>query len=129
MYNHDNKNYTTAPVWFRKTKLFLDIASLLLAFAFFGISIYTNIGVDNNSVFLAFCVVQMAVLLPAGVLCDYFSAKLDCSVGAHRCRHCGHVHMPEKTNYLAYIGFGCYRYLRCPACGKKSSHKKVFEEQ
>lgn len=55
-----------------------------------------------------------------------FSLKLEVSVGAYKCKKCGHEFVPSYMKAMNSPHFGTTRYLRCPKCGKRSWAKKVI---
>lgn len=69
---------------------------------------------------LAICVV---FLIPC-----FYALKLEISVGAYKCKHCGHEFVPTYAQALNALHRGTTRYLKCPACGKRSWCKKVIKK-
>lgn len=69
---------------------------------------------------LALCL----IFLPA---CLY-ALKLEVSVGAYKCKNCGNEIVPTYTEALNAMHMGFTRYLKCPACGKRSWCKKVIKK-
>lgn len=69
---------------------------------------------------LAICVV---FLIPC-----FYALKLEISVGAYKCKHCGHEFVPTYAQALHAMHMGTTRYLKCPACGKRSWCKKVIKK-
>ena len=56
----------------------------------------------------------------------FFALKLEVSVGAYKCKLCGHEIVPTYKQALNAMHMGTTRYLKCPECGKRSWCKKVF---
>ena len=56
----------------------------------------------------------------------FYALKLEVSVGAYRCKHCGHEIVPTYSQALKAMHRGTTRYLECPKCGKRSWCKKVL---
>ena len=83
-----------------------------------------------------------AFLIPEGVwqvvailgICDvflipcFYALKLEVSVGAYKCKNCGHEIVPTYTQALNAMHFGTTRYLKCPECKKRSWCKKVLKK-
>ena len=69
---------------------------------------------------LALCVV---FLIPC-----FYALKLEVSVGAYKCKKCGHEIVPTYTQALNAMHAGTTRYLKCPKCGKRSWCKKVIDK-
>jgi len=74
---------------------------------------------------------QLVTILGVGVLflipCLY-ALKLEVSVGAYKCKLCGHEIVPTYSEALNAMHMGTTRYLLCPKCNKRTWCKKVFEK-
>ena len=70
---------------------------------------------------IAICVV---FLIPC-----FYALKLEVSVGAYKCKNCGHEIVPTYTQALNAMHMGTTRYLKCPKCGKRTWCKKVLEKE
>ena len=69
---------------------------------------------------LALCVV---FLIPC-----FYALKLEVSVGAYKCKNCGHEFVPTYKQALNAMHRGSTRYLKCPQCGKRTWCKKVIKK-
>ena len=69
---------------------------------------------------LALCVV---FLIPC-----FYALKLEVSVGAYKCKNCGHEIVPTYTQALNAMHIGTTRYLKCPKCNKRTWCKKVLKK-
>ena len=69
---------------------------------------------------IAICVV---FLIPC-----FYALKLEVSVGAYKCKNCGHEIVPTYTQALNAMHMGTTRYLKCPKCNKRSWCKKVLKK-
>ena len=83
-----------------------------------------------------------ALLIPQGVwqivtiigLCVvflipcFYALKLEVSVGAYKCKNCGHEIVPTYTQALNAMHMGTTRYLKCPKCNKRTWCKKVLKK-
>jgi len=58
----------------------------------------------------------------------FYALKLEVSVGAYKCKNCGHEIVPTYTQALNAMHAGTTRYLKCPQCGKRTWCKKVFKK-
>ena len=67
---------------------------------------------------VALCVV---FLLPC-----FYALKLEVSVGAYKCKKCGHEIVPTYKEALSAMHMGTTRYLKCPKCNKRTWCKKVL---
>ena len=57
----------------------------------------------------------------------FYALKLEVSVGAYKCKNCGHEIMPTYSEALRAMHSGTTRYLRCPCCGKRTWCKKILK--
>lgn len=69
---------------------------------------------------IALCVI---FLIPC-----FYALKLEVSVGAYKCKNCGHEIVPTYTQALNAMHRGTTRYLKCPECGKRTWCKKVLKK-
>ena len=69
---------------------------------------------------LALCVI---FLIPC-----FYALKLEVSVGAYKCKNCGHEIVPTYTEALNAMHMGTTRYLKCPKCNKRTWCKKVLKK-
>ena len=58
----------------------------------------------------------------------FYALKLEVSVGAYKCKNCGHEIVPTYTQALSAMHMGTTRYLKCPQCNKRSWCKKVLKK-
>ena len=76
-------------------------------------------GVWQLVAILGLCVV---FLIPC-----FYAVKLEVSVGAYKCKNCGHEIVPTYTQALNAMHMGTTRYLKCPKCQKRTWCKKVLK--
>ena len=58
----------------------------------------------------------------------FYALKLEISVGAYKCKNCGHEIVPTYIHALNAMHMGTTRYLKCPKCNKRSWCKKVLKK-
>lgn len=58
----------------------------------------------------------------------FYALKLEVSVGAYKCKKCGHEIVPTYKEALWAMHMGTTRYLKCPKCNKRSWAKKVIKK-
>ncbi len=58
----------------------------------------------------------------------FYALKLEVSVGAYKCKNCGHEIVPTYTRALNALHMGTTRYLKCPKCNKRTWCKKVLKK-
>ncbi len=96
------------------------IVSMISLFA--GIAICAFLipeGVWQLVIVLGLCVV---FLIPC-----FYALKLEVSVGAYKCKNCGHEIVPTYTQALNAMHRGTTRYLKCPNCKKRTWCRKVLK--
>ena len=57
----------------------------------------------------------------------FYALKLEVSIGAYKCKNCGHEIVPTYKQALNAMHKGTTRYLRCPRCNKRTWCKKVIK--
>ena len=74
---------------------------------------------------------QLVIILGGCVLflipC-FYALKLEVSVGAYKCKNCGHEIVPTYMQALNAMHKGTTRYLKCPNCNKRSWCQKVIKK-
>jgi len=58
----------------------------------------------------------------------FYALKLEVSVGAYKCKNCGHEIVPTYKQALNAPHMGTTRYLKCPVCNQRTWCKKVLEK-
>ena len=58
----------------------------------------------------------------------FYALKLEVSVGAYKCKNCGHEIVPTYMQALTAMHRGTTRYLKCPKCNKRTWCKKVLKK-
>ena len=59
----------------------------------------------------------------------FYALKLEVSVGAYKCKNCGHEIVPTYAQALNAMHRGTTRYLKCPVCNKRTWCKKVLQRE
>ena len=59
----------------------------------------------------------------------FYALKLEVSVGAYKCKNCGHEIVPTYKEAMNAMHSGTTRYLRCPKCNKRTWCKKVLNKE
>ena len=57
----------------------------------------------------------------------FYALNLEISVGAYKCKNCGHEIVPTYSEALWAMHSGTTRYLKCPKCNKRTWCKKVLK--
>ena len=58
----------------------------------------------------------------------FYALKLEVSVGAYKCKNCGHEIVPTYSEALNAMHMGTTRYLKCPKCNKRTWCKKMWKK-
>ena len=58
----------------------------------------------------------------------FYALKLEVSVGAYKCKNCGHEIVPTYKEAMNAMHMGFTRYLMCPKCNKRTWCKKVLKK-
>ena len=58
----------------------------------------------------------------------FYALKLEVSVGAYKCKNCGHEIVPTYMQALNAMHMGTTRYLKCPKCNNRTWCKKVLKK-
>ena len=59
----------------------------------------------------------------------FYALKLEVSIGAYKCKKCGHEIVPTYKEALNSMHRGTTRYLKCPNCNKRTWCKKVLKKK
>ena len=57
----------------------------------------------------------------------FYALKLEVSVGAYKCKNCGHEIVPTYSEALRAMHRGTTRYLKCSKCEKRTWCKKIIK--
>ena len=57
----------------------------------------------------------------------FYAVKLEVSVGAYKCKNCGHEIVPTYKEAMMAMHRGFTRHLMCPKCNKRTWCKKVMK--
>ena len=98
----------------------MSVSFVGLLAGIFGAAFLVPEGPWQLVVILATCVV---FLIPC-----FYALKLEVSVGAYKCKNCGHEIVPTYKEALNAMHRGTTRYLKCPECGKRTWCKKVIKK-
>ena len=58
----------------------------------------------------------------------FYALKLEVSVGAYKCKNCGHEIVPTYKEVLMAKHRGFTRHLMCPKCNKRTWCKKILKK-
>ena len=63
------------------------------------------------------------------LVCTAFALRIEQTAGYYVCRKCGHRYVPGYGTVTLAMHMGRTRYMKCPACGKRSWQKKALEKE
>ncbi|MBR5451894.1 MAG: helix-turn-helix domain-containing protein [Clostridia bacterium] len=112
----ENKNKT---IW-RTMWVIMTVSIIALIAGIFAVAFLMPEGVWQLVAMIGLCV----LFLPS----CFYALKLEVSVGAYKCKNCGHEIVPTYTEALNAMHMGTTRYLKCPNCGKRTWCKKVLNK-
>ena len=112
----EKKNKT---IWSSMWAIMIISITVLIAGIFIAAFLIPE-GVWQLVTILCVCVV---FLIP----CIY-AVKLEVSVGAYKCKNCGHEIVPTYKEAMNAMHMGFTRYLMCPKCNKRTWCKKVLKK-
>ena len=112
----ERKNKT---IWFSMWAIIIVSMIALLAGVLIAAFLIPE-GVWQLVTIIGICVV---FLIPC-----FYALKLEVSVGAYKCKNCGHEIVPTYSEALWAMHMGFTRYLKCPKCNKRTWCKKVFKK-
>ncbi|MBQ9938365.1 MAG: helix-turn-helix transcriptional regulator [Oscillospiraceae bacterium] len=73
-------------------------------------------------------VIVLAGIIPL-LIATPFALKIEQKAGYYVCKECGHKYVPKYGNVFWAMHMGRTRYMKCPACGKRSWQKKVISKE
>ena len=112
----EQKNKT---VWHSMWVIMIASMTALLTGVFAAVFLIPE-GVWQFVTILGICIV---FLIPC-----FYALKLEVSVGAYKCKECGHEIVPTYSEALWAMHRGTTRYLKCPKCEKRTWCKKVLKK-
>lgn len=71
------------------------------------------------------CILAVTILF---MIPCFYALKLEISVGAYKCKNCGHEIVPTFSQALNAMHRGTTRYLKCPECNKRTWCKKIINK-
>ena len=112
----ENKNKA---IWYSMWAIMIISITALIAGIFIAAFLIPE-GVWQLVTILGVCIV---FLIPC-----FYALKLEVSVGAYKCKNCGHEIVPTYKQALNAMHIGTTRYLKCPKCHKRTWCKKVIKK-
>ena len=88
-----------------------------------GLAIVATFVPEGPWMLVAILTLCVVFLIPC-----FYALKLEVSVGAYKCKNCGHEIVPTYKQALNAMHRGTTRYLKCPKCNRRSWCKKVIKK-
>ena len=103
-------------------EVFIGITATVVLFALIFIAAFVEmeIWLKVSLIVLGF------ILFLAGC---FYAVRIEQVAGYYACRECGHRYIPTYKAVNLAMHMGRTRFMRCPACGKKSWQKKVLTKE
>lgn len=103
-------------------EVFIGITATVVLFALIFIAAFVEMEVwlKVSLIVLGF------ILFLAGC---FYAVRIEQVAGYYACRECGHRYIPTYKAVNLAMHMGRTRFMRCPACGKKSWQKKVLTKE
>ena len=73
-------------------------------------------------------VMVLASLVPL-LIATPFMLRIEQKAGYYQCAQCGHRYVPAYRSVFLAAHVNRTRYMKCPACGKRSWHKKILRKE
>ena len=103
-------------------EVFVGITTTIVLFSFIFIAAL----VEMSGWLKASLIVLGFVLFLPGC---FYALRIEQVAGYYACDECGHRYVPTYKAVNLAMHKGRTRYMRCPACGKKSWQKKVLTKE
>ena len=111
----ERKNKT---IW-KSMWVIMIVSMIALLAGIFLTAFFIPEGIWQIVIILSLCIV---FLIPC-----FYALKLEVSVGAYKCKNCGHEIIPTYSEALGAMHMGTTRYLKCPNSHKRSWCKKIIK--
>lgn len=112
----ETKNKT---IWSSMWAIMIVSMTALIAGIYIAAFLITE-GIWQLVTILGICIV---FLIPC-----FYALKLEVSVGAYKCKNCGHEIVPTYKEVLMAKHRGFTRHLMCPKCNKRTWCKKILKK-
>lgn len=91
----------------------------------FLVIIFTAVYAVNNFVLRFILIVLSFAIFITGM---FFALKIEKDAGYYECGKCHNKYVPKFNSVFFSMHYGRTRYMKCPACGKRSWNKKVLKK-
>lgn len=107
-----------------KMEILIMVVSLALLAALMAFGIYFC---EHGSVGLGLPLIIVGIV--QFLACGMLATRIEQTAGYYECAKCGHRYVPTywAVNFAMHVNRT--RYMKCPACGKRSWQKKVLSKE
>lgn len=105
-----------------RLEVFVGVISTLILFVFIALAAFVAM---ENWLRVALIVLGFVMFL-AGC---FYAVRIEQVAGYYECKECGNRYIPTYKAVNMAPHMGRTRYMRCPACNKKSWQKKVLTKE
>ena len=105
-----------------KMEIVICVISLMFMFTLIAVASYVQMEDWLRVVLIVFGMAQFIVAM-------MFGLKIEQVAGYYKCQECGHCYVPNYRSVNLAMHVGRTRYMKCPACGKRSWQKKVVSKE
>ena len=109
--------------------LTMEIVSMLVSLVFCFALLAAGILFMEMEMPLFTFIVPVVVGIVQFIVCGLFALRVEQVAGYYECGHCGHRYVPNYTSVAMAMHAGRTRYMKCPACGKRSWQRKVIGKE
>lgn len=101
-----------------RMEIILGVISTVSAFTLLFLALYA---IESKPLLISLCGIAAVIFITGMASC----LKIEQAAGYYVCASCGHRYIPTYRSVFWAMHMGRTRYMKCPACGKKSWNKKV----
>lgn len=105
-----------------RVEIIMGVVSIVILLALGAIAAYVPMADGWRIALIVLAIAQELVFCFCGL-------HIERRAGYYACAHCGHKYVPSYKSVLWAMHMGRTRYMKCPACGKRSWQKKVISKE
>jgi len=106
-----------------KALLAIEIVMMVISTLFLVAAIVvSSYAIEDYTWRLSLIIMATIVMLVSIIVCIAIEVK----AGYYECPECGHKYVPSLNSYIWAVHMGWSRKMKCPCCGKKAWHKKIY---
>lgn len=106
----------------KKMLIYENVIGFMSSVAFLILIFTASFFVENTIVRIILIIVAIIIFI-IGIS---FALKIETEIGYYECEHCHNKYVPTYKEVYFAMHMGRTRYLKCPACHKRSWNKKII---